>query len=961
MVEAPSLQGKPGRSLSEFLTEEVLPHLTAEDVFTHEAHRWQKSPGKWRGGCPWHESKSGTSFYVETDSLMWRCAGCQVGGGPIQYLWKLSGGSGISPRGTDFVEVVQRLAKLAGVPFPEREWTEEERERARKRDARRAILETVTLHCQQMLWSSSGEAARQYLHERGFEDDHIRHLRLGYYESASVIQQALTCAGHDRQLLQEVGILCRRFEGYITFPWADESGRPLTIYGTWHTRTPPAGRPKKLALRNPADATHNSWESTKRSPLYFDRARKAGHKDLVLVEGVTDAALAQMCGDARVIACVAAELSRLQVQTLAKHKVQSVTICLDPDSAGDAGILSCIKSLATVSITAYVAEKLPAGLDPDEFIQAHGIKAWQEHLARAIHAYRYQARLILQEHRAGNAWNDSSRDAVIADAVAFAVCLPADRDDELARHFWPEILDATGGNVTALQARVQQSRSRDNTRAQQGHGSAERNGTAQANPEQWEQPIPLTTELTAEAFPLDVLPGRLAEFAEKAAAALVCPIDYVTVPLLTIAGAAVGASRALEIKAGWRERPCLYAAVIGPPGSAKTPALRLVATPVYAEQARRMAFYRRQKIAHEESEAESPKPKLSTIYVSDITTECLAGVLRDNPRGVALIRDELTAWVCGMDQYRARGRGSDRQFFLAAWAGEPVSVFRKNQDDGPVFVPHPFIAVCGGLPPDCLPSLRGERAIADGFLDRILFAYPEPCPIVGENWTCVSDETAGVWNDTLCFLWALQPELDDDGGVRPHFVRLDASGRQAWERFTNALAQEINCPDLPDFLGGPWAKMRGYCARLALIVHYLRLANKEVDHEDVDGPSLDAAAHLVRYFQSQARKVYAALGADPEIKDANRILQWIVREQRRQFKRWEVHKDVRSQEQFQRIEDLDRPLDRLVKHCYLRVQPTPARMGPGRPADPVYEVTPFLSHSSKSGKSGKYPPEPPES
>jgi hypothetical protein len=134
-------------------------------------------------------------------------------------------------------------------------------------------------------------------------------------------------------------------------------------------------------------------------------------------------------------------------------------------------------------------------------------------------------------------------------------------------------------------------------------------------------------------------PEPLAGFVADAAAALACPPDYLGVPMLALAGAAVGASRELEIKAGWRERPCLYAAVVGPPGSAKSPALKLVAAPVYAEQARRVAHYRRQKIAHEEDgDGTAPAPALSTAYVSDITTEALARVLQDNPRGVALIR-----------------------------------------------------------------------------------------------------------------------------------------------------------------------------------------------------------------------------------------------------------------------------------------------------------------------------------
>ena len=263
----------------------------------------------------------------------------------------------------------------------------------------------------------------------------------------------------------------------------------------------------------------------------------------------------------------------------------------------------------------------------------------------------------------------------------------------------------------------------------------------QSDDEPWEHPILLADAPAVDPFPEAVLPTPLATFVREAASALACPSDYIGVPLLAICWCGYWSQPgAYEIKPGWQERPCLYAAIVAPPGSAKSPALKLVASPIYAEQARLRTIHDRQKTAHEENEAKSAKPKLSTIYVPDITIEALAGVLLANPRGVALIRDELTAWVTAMDQYRAKGRGSDRQFYLATWAGEPVFVHRKTQEDGPVFVPHPFMTVIRCVPPDLLSRLRGERQVSDGFFDRILFSYPEPAPVIGETWLCVSDE-----------------------------------------------------------------------------------------------------------------------------------------------------------------------------------------------------------------------------
>jgi hypothetical protein len=460
----------------------------------------------------------------------------------------------------------------------------------------------------------------------------------------------------------------------------------------------------------------------------------------------------------------------------------------------------------------------------------------------------------------------------------------------------------------------------------------------QVEPQTWETPIPLTQAAKVDSFPLDVFPRPLEQFAAEVAWAKNCPSDYAAVPMLVVAGAAIGASRSLRIKDGWFERPSLFAAVIGPPGSTKTPALHDAATPVYTRQSRNFAHYRRQRTAWEEGDQKQPPPRLETVYVNDVTIEKLVGILRDNPRGVALIRDELTGWVASLDQYRAKGRGADRQTYLSMWAGVPIRVDRKG-DQEPVYVPHPFIGVVGGLPPSLLRQLRGDTDAWDGFLDRILLSYPGPLPAKGEDWASVSQEAAEPWAATLDWLRSnLLPDTAD-GEERPRSVALTSDGKKAWEKFTAELAQELNKDNLPEPIQGHLAKFKGYCARLALVVHCLRQAGGETGGEDVDGESMNRASRLIAYFRSHALKVHAALGSDSEIEEAQRVLQWIEREDRESFKRWEVHKDVRNSGRFQRIESLDRPLQRLIEHGYLR-RAEPESQGRGRPADPVFEVNP---------------------
>jgi hypothetical protein len=502
---------------------------------------------------------------------------------------------------------------------------------------------------------------------------------------------------------------------------------------------------------------------------------------------------------------------------------------------------------------------------------------------------------------------------------------------------------------------------------------------ASVPPSTWPDPVPLDAVPDVEPFPVEVLPEGMRRLVLEGAAAMHCPTDYFAVPALVMAAGAIGNARALAIKGRHLQRPCLYAAVVGPPGSAKSPAQEVATAPVddeveaaHAEWDAAMEGYEKDLDDYEAAMKEWKKaaagqrgdrpekperPVLRRLIVNDTTAEAVVPILRENPRGVTLVKDELTGWVQAMDQYREGGKGADRQFWLSAWSGAAVCVDRKKtHEQGPLRVRNPFICVFGGIVPGNLVVLRGDaprrRAVQDGFFDRVLPCYPPEPAAGGEDWLEISEEAVEGYGAVLRRLRTLEMVPVQEGAVlkgwRPFVVRLTSCGRIAWQRFTEAHADERNAEHFPSQLVGPWSKLRGYCGRLALLLHFLRWAGGETDGADVDGQDVDRAARLVGYFKSHMRKVHSLIDADPQAASARRALRWLGNSLNclktlngfRVVSKSELHAGVWGGSK--KLPEVEGAVELLVRHGYLRPVPEEQRPGPGRKPSPRYQVHPSV-------------------
>jgi hypothetical protein len=242
-------------------------------------------------------------------------------------------------------------------------------------------------------------------------------------------------------------------------------------------------------------------------------------------------------------------------------------------------------------------------------------------------------------------------------------------------------------------------------------------------------------------FPIDALPPGCARYVREAAASLRCAPELVGLPVLAALSGAMGYAAVIRIKAGWLVSGSIYAAVVDSPGSRKSPAAVLAYKPLEKLQAAlrkahkqeleiferdmRDHVVKKKRAAKEDQPEPDPpvRPKMRRCIVDDITVEALATRLEQNPRGFLSAHDELTGFLKGLDQYKSGGKGNARQSYLKMWSNNAIYVDRKGSDE-PVVVPNPYVTLQGAIQPSVLGEIGAGRD--DGFLDRFIFAYPEP-------------------------------------------------------------------------------------------------------------------------------------------------------------------------------------------------------------------------------------------
>jgi replicative DNA helicase len=477
-----------------------------------------------------------------------------------------------------------------------------------------------------------------------------------------------------------------------------------------------------------------------------------------------------------------------------------------------------------------------------------------------------------------------------------------------------------------------------------------------------DSPILLTPSGPRPDFPVDALPGPIADMVNAVSEATQTDSAMAGTSALTALAACTGGHAEIEIRPGWREPLCLYAVTIASPGERKSAVQMAMTRPLLdveqelidttnaaridaevrkhvatkaAERQRNAAAqadgHDRNKLLDDAIAATALAdairvPSIARLVADDITPEAAVTLLAEQNGRLAIISAEGGVLDIIAGRYSTL---PNLDLWLKGHSGDPVRVDRKGRP--PEYIQHPALTLGLMIQPAVLdriarnPDFRGR-----GLLARFLYAFP--ASKVGHRTIApppVTAQTRQTYTDLLAKLahglvgWAGDPvALMLTDGAQKVFAEMERAVEPT-------LARDGELAALADW----GAKYMGAVARIAGILHLGQHGPDGVKCP-IDKDTVWAAYRVGEYYKACAIRAFTEMGTDPVTADAIYLLDRIKSLAQDEVSERDMH--VATQSRFKTKDAMMPALSRLVEQGSLErlvVEPTG-----GRPASPRYKV-----------------------
>ena len=350
------------------LISEIKNSVNIVDVIG-EVVQLTKAGRNFLGLCPFHGEKT-PSFNVVEDKQFYHCFGCGKSGDVFKFIEDY--------RGVSFMEAVQIVGDQVGIQV---QALAPSQSRPQQADGKQPFYEihqeAAKFYHAILMTTKMGEDARQYLYDRGLDDEVLRHFQIGLapaegnylYQSVSGKFSENIMAESGLFHISDMGTLYDAFQDRIMFPLSDDTGRVIAFSGRlWREQaegTKPQGKYKN---------SRSTLLFNKSYELYhLDKAKQVAKKnhELYLMEGFMDVIAAYRAGIENAVASMGTALTREHVAHLSKF-TKKVILAYDGDKAGR---LATAKALEVLEKQEVEVVQIPDQMDPDEYLKKNSPQA----------------------------------------------------------------------------------------------------------------------------------------------------------------------------------------------------------------------------------------------------------------------------------------------------------------------------------------------------------------------------------------------------------------------------------------------------------------------------------------------------------------------------------------------------------------------------------------------------------
>lgn len=380
------------------------------------------------GLCPFHGEKT-ASFSVNAEKQIYKCFGCNVGGGVINFIMEIEG--------LEFLNALKHLADQYGIQL--------DIDNSNKNnditsnlfsihdDAANIFLENLK--------TEEGLEVLSHLQSRGLSNTTIKNFKIGFsLNKKNALLSKLRNNEMRSDAMRSSGLFIDtktgymdRFRGRIMFSIFNSAGKITAFAGRVFKSDDPA-----KYINSPETPIYN--KSKILYGLHETKQNIRNQKSVIVVEGYLDFLQLYQAGIKNIVAISGTAFTDQHALQI-KRFCEQVYLAYDGDSAGKSAAIRAGYVLIRAGLSPVVIQ-IPDGLDPDDWVKNQGPEPFLKAIKNGIKLLPFH-----YKNYSGNLSSASGKASFVNEVLAEITQINDPVNRELQGRELSEIVGVTAGSI----------------------------------------------------------------------------------------------------------------------------------------------------------------------------------------------------------------------------------------------------------------------------------------------------------------------------------------------------------------------------------------------------------------------------------------------------------------------------------------------------------------------------------